>query len=387
MSTAMWKPAGPMSSSEFQTIDVDRVSDIQHKHAAATRFLQSHQLDALLLQRSPNFAWFTSGGDCSRAGSADSAAGLFITPEARVVVTTNAESAQLFDRELQGLGFQLKERPWHEPRSALIEDLCRGRAVASDTGVSGTNEIAAQLTGLRIPFTSVECRRLREMGPELAHAVEATCRNCEPGQTEAEIAGEVAHRMIRHRILPERIQVCADGRSQSYPHWTFGEDQVQRCVVITAIGRKRGLCLGVSRTVSFGTPPKEVADDHHKTMLIQATGMFFTQANWGLFEIWDRLARIYQKFGCDDQWEKTEQAEVIGYELCETPFIPGGEFRIAPRMAVYWHPAVGTAVSGDSILVGDGEFEVLTPAEGWPKVKVVVKGTTIYRPEILIQTS
>ena len=41
-----------------------------------------------------------------------------------VVVTTNAESAQLFDRELQGLGFQLKERPWHEPRSTLIEDLC-----------------------------------------------------------------------------------------------------------------------------------------------------------------------------------------------------------------------------------------------------------------------
>jgi hypothetical protein len=387
MSTAMWKPAGPMSSSEFQTIDSDRVSDIQHKHAAVTRFLASQQFDALLLQRSSNFSWFTSGGDCSRAGSVEASASLFITPEARVVVTTNAESAQLFDRELQGLGFQLKERPWHEPRSALIEDLCRGRAVASDAGFNGTHEIATQLTGLRVPFTTVECRRLREMGPELAHAVEATCRNCEPGQTESEIAGEVAHRMIRHRILPERIQVCADGRAQSYPHWTFGDDQVQRCVVVTVIGRKHGLCLGVSRTVSFGTPPKEVADDHHRTMLIQATGMFFTQANWGLFEIWDRLARIYQKFGCDDQWEKTEQAEIIGYELCETPFIPRDEFRIAARTAVYWHPAVGTAVSGDSILVGDGEFEVLTPAEGWPKVKVVVKGTTIYRPEILIRTS
>jgi hypothetical protein len=387
MSTAMWKPAGPMSSSEFQTIDSDRVSDIQHKHATVTRFLATHQFDALLLQRSSNFSWFTSGGDCSRAGSAEASAGLFITPEARVVVTTNSESAQLFDRELQGLGFQLKERPWHEPRSALIEDLCRGRAVASDTGFSGTQEIAGQLSGLRVPFTAVECRRLREMGPELAHAIEATCRNCEPGQSEAEIAGEVAHRMIRHRIQPERIQVCADGRSQSYPHWTFGEDLVQRYVVVTAIGRKRGLCLGASRTVSFGAPPKPVADDHHRTMLIQATGMFFTQANWSLSDIWDRLARIYQKFDCDDQWEQTEQAESIGYELAETPFIPHGQSRIAPRTAVFWHPAVGTAVSGDSILVGDGEFEVLTPAEGWPKVKVVVKGTTVYRPEILIRTS
>src|ERR1700685_1377424 len=164
MSPALWKPAGPMSSSEFQTIDADRVSDIQFKHAGVTRFLESRQFDALLLQRSSHFAWFTSGGDSSRAGSPDASAGLFITPEARVVVTTNSESGQLFDRELQGLGFQLKERPWHEPRSALLEDLCRGRSVATDTGFNGTYEVGTQLGGLRVPFTSVECRRLREFG-------------------------------------------------------------------------------------------------------------------------------------------------------------------------------------------------------------------------------
>src|SRR5580692_8817284 len=110
MSTAMWKPAGPMSSAEFQTVDSDRLADIQHKHAAVKQLLAARQLDAILLQRPLNFAWFTSGGDCSRGGSSDASAALFVTPEARVVVTSNAESAQLFDRELQGLGFQLKER-------------------------------------------------------------------------------------------------------------------------------------------------------------------------------------------------------------------------------------------------------------------------------------
>jgi hypothetical protein len=386
MSTAMWKPVGPMSSAEFQTVDGDRLADIQHKHAAVKQLLTVRQLDAILLQRPLNFAWFTSGGDCSRGGSSDASAALFITPEARVVVTSNAESAQLFDRELQGLGFQLKERPWHEPRATLMDDLCRGRKVASDARFNGTPDISEALKPLRVPLTSIECRKLRDLGPILAHTVEATCRNCEPGQSECEIAGEVAHRLIRHQIYPERIQVCADGRAAAYPHWTFGSEPVQRSVAISAVGRRAGLCLGVSRTVSFGTPPTELQNDHHKTVLIQASGMFFTQANFVMFEIWNRVARIYEKFKCDDSWERTEQAEVIGYELAEYPLVPRSELQIAPRMPVYWHPAVGAAMSGDSILVGDGQFEVLTPAEGWPKVKVVVKGTTIYRPDILIRT-
>ncbi len=387
MSTAMWKPAGPMSSAEFQTVDSDRLADIQHKHAAVKQLLAARQADAILLQRPLNFAWFTSGGDCSRGGSSDASAALFITPEARVVVTSNAESAQLFDRELQGLGFQLKERPWHEPRTTLMDDLCRGRNVASDARFNGTPDISTPLKPLRMPLTSIECRKLRELGPALAHAVEATCRNCDVGQSECDIAGEVAHRMIRHQIYPERIQVCADGRAGTYPHWTFGSETVQRSVAVTAIGRRAGLCLGVSRTVSFGAPPTELQNDHHKASLIQASGMFFTQANFAMFEIWNRVARIYEKFKCDDSWERTEQAEVIGYELAEYPLVPRSEFQITPRMPVYWHPAVGAAMSGDSILVGEGEFEVLTPAEGWPKVKVVVKGTTIYRPDILVRTS
>ena len=128
-----------MSSSEFQTIDVDRVSDIQHKHAAVTQFLESRRFDALLLQRPSNFSWFTSGGDCSRAGSCDAAAALFITPDARVVVTTNAESAQLFDRELQGLGFQLKNAPGTN-RGALLS-----RTSSADDRSPATRDSAAPM--------------------------------------------------------------------------------------------------------------------------------------------------------------------------------------------------------------------------------------------------
>ncbi|MGE3317027.1 MAG: M24 family metallopeptidase [Planctomycetaceae bacterium] len=383
MSMVAWKPAGPISSAEFQIVDPERISDIQHKHRLVTEFLESRRFDALLLQKASNFAWFSSGGDCSRGGNTESTASIFITPDARVVVTTSSDSAQLFDRELQGLGFQLKERPWHEPRAALIDDLCRGRRVASDTGVGQTHNISSELTSLRIPLATVECRRAREVGAAVAHAIEATCRNCHLGQTEADLAGEVAHRLIRHRVVPERIQISSDGRSQAYPHWSYSDEQFQRCVSISAVGRKYGLCIGASRTVSFGQVPSEVLDAHRRTMLIQATGMFFTQPEWAMFEIWNRIQRIYEKFGVEEQWRNMEQAEIIGYDVTEVPLVPRSEFHIAPRMAMHWHPSVGPAISGDTILVKEDGNELLTPFEGWPRLKVEVKGTVIYRPEIL----
>jgi hypothetical protein len=102
-----------------------------------------------------------------------------------------------------------------------------------------------------------------------------------------------------------------------------------------------------------------------------------------MFEVWNRIQRIYEKFGCEEQWRNMEQAEVIGYDLCEMPLVPRSEFRIVPRMAVHWHPSVGPAISGDTILVKEEGNELLTPFDGWPRLKVEVKGTVIYRPEIL----
>ena len=44
----------------------------------------------------------------------------------RWAVSCNADSQRLFDEELDGLGFQLKEWPWHVDRQQLFADWCRG---------------------------------------------------------------------------------------------------------------------------------------------------------------------------------------------------------------------------------------------------------------------
>ncbi len=370
-------------SGEIPQVDHDRFVDVDQKHQQIAEFLKSHQYDAVILQHPHNFSWMTSGGDNSRAGSSDTTASLFITPDARLVATTNIDSARLFEYEIPGLGFQLKERPWHDPFIGLLEDLCRGRTVASDTGILRTFDISAQLHNMRIPLSSIECERLRDLGKKLAHAVEATARNFSYDQTEAEIAGQVSHRLIKHRIIPERIQVRAYKEKPIYPHWTFSTERINSAVTISVVGRLHGLCVGVSRTVSFGEPETALLGAHHRATLMQATGMFFSKPEWEIFEIWKRLQRIYEKFGCQNEWQLADQGHVIGYQTSEVPIVPKSEFRVTARMPIFWHPSVGPAVVGDTILVGEEGFELLTPMEEWPRLNVEVKGTIFTRPDIL----
>ena len=383
MSALTYEAIEPLSSGEIQTVNPARAVDIEHKHRLVAQFLQSHRYDALLLRKPCNFAWFTSGGDSSRQGSSETAAALFVTADARVLLCNNVDSGQLFDREVSGLGFQLKQRPWHEPDHVLIEDLCRGRSVASDTGFPGTNDVSIYLQDMRIPLTALECQRLREAGRKAAHAVEATGRHCQRGQTEAEIAAALAHRLVRHQIGLERIQVWADFQGQRYRHWGYGADPVRQYCIISAVGRWMGLCVGVTRTVCFGDPPRAIRDAHLRAALVQATGMYFSKANWELFETFSRMTRIYEKFGFPDEWQLADQGGVMAYEVCEVPIVPKSEFRLLPRMPLFWHPSVGPAMVGDTILVSEDQFELLTPSEDWPRIEVAIKGSSVLRPDIL----
>lgn len=384
MSSVILGP-GQMSSGEFHLADPDRAVEIERRQKLMNGFLEEKKLDALLLTCPSNFAWFTVGGDSSRGSWNDVVASLFLTHDARVIATRNTDSGQLFDRELSGLGFQLKERLWQEDREVLMSDLCRGRVVGCDFSFERCLDVSVQLRGMRLPLSKLEMRNLRETGALVSHAVEATARTLDRGESEAEICGQLAHRLLRHGIWPERVQVLADGQSKRYRHWHFGEDKVERFCTILAVGRRNGLHIGTARTISFGSPPKELRDAHLSSLLVQATGMFFTQHNWEVSETWKRVERIYEKFGHSEEWHFADQGCVMGYELCEAPIVPTSQFQFTAGMPVCWQPSVGAAMPADTILIKPKGFEVLTPMENWPQVEVDVKGVKIPRPDVLIR--
>ena len=362
MNPVMVDLSDPLSSAEFAAIDMNRMAEIDRRHALVREFLERESYAALLLQQSANFAWLTAGTVNQRGGTTGATGALFVTPEARLIACSNANTSQFFESDVAGMGFQLKERPWFEPRPVMIADLCRGRRVASDTGVNGTNEVSLLILGMRLPLSPYDFDPLRHAGRVLTHAIEATARAFSRGRTEAEIAGEVSHRLIKHGV-------------------------VQRYCTISAVGRYRGLHVGAARTVSLGDPPSDLLQAFEPAALIAATGMYFSQPEWELFEVWNRVRRLYEKTGVGSEWQQADQADVVEYEFGSIPLMPSSEFRLTSGVPIFWHPSVGPALMGDTVLVNATGTEIVTSTGEWPTVPISVKGVNIKIPGILVVNS
>lgn len=366
-----------------------RRADVHEKQCRVIAWLEAERLDAVVLGRADSVAWFTSGGDLrSDMGSDLASILLYINRTSRAVVADNVQSARVFEEELAGLGFQLKERPWFDDPSQVIAELGRNKQIATDLAatppwVDPPDDRAERLRALRWPLTRPERQRLRELGRTLALALEATCRNFGPGETEADVAGHLAHRLVRAGVTPVDLRVAADDRAGRFRRPTFKAAPILRRATISAVGRRHGLCVAATRTVAFGPVEPEVRAQHDLASMVAATCFFFARPNFTVGEVIRRARRIYEKFGHPHEWTLDHQGWSIGYAPREAPLRPDSPRMIQADTALRWCPSVGPTRSEDTIVVDQRGYEVVTEAQDWPMLQVVVKGHPVARPGIL----
>ena len=200
----------------------------------------------MVLGRADSVAWFTSGGDLGQDLTSEySSVLLFINRTSRAVIADNVQSSRVFEEELAGLGFQLKERPWFDEPFRAIAELCHNKRIATDLGSTGCMHWRREsdpLRGLRQRLTSLERQRLRELGRTLTLAVEATCRNFDRGEREADVAGHLSHRLLREGVVPVDLRVASDDRLARYRQPTFKAAPILKRATIAITGRRFGLC-------------------------------------------------------------------------------------------------------------------------------------------------
>lgn len=363
---------------------VSRREDVEHKHELLRQWLETNGLDAVVLARADSIAWFTSGADVAQTlGGEHAAVLLYINRNQRAVISDNVQTARVFEEELAGLGFQLKERAWYNDPNKFVAELGHSKQVVTDNGLPPWPNRATCLRSLRWPLTRLERQHLRELGRTLTLAVEATCRNFAPGETEADVAGHLAHRLVREGVAPLELRIAGDGRLARYRQPSFKDARIQRNAVITATGRRHGLCASVTRMVSFGKPSDELRAAHALAAMIDATEIFFCRPGQSVADVFRRARRIYEKFNAAHEWTLDYQGSIIGYLPRELMLAPDCDCVFQSGVAVCWTPSVGPARSSDTIVIDSRGYEVVTEAQRWPKIEVQVKGFTIPRPGVL----
>ncbi len=365
-----------------------RRADVEEKHRRVRALLATSGHDAALLGRADSIAWFTVGADLGQDLSDETAhAVLLVNQQCRVVITDNVQSARIFEEELAGLGFQLKERSWLNDPSRLVEELARGKRILSDLArpANPWKHDLDPLGLLRIPLTSLERRRLRELGRSLSLAVEATCRNFDPGETEADVAGHLAHRLMREGIAPLDIRVAADDRAARFRRAPSRSAPIRSHAVVTATGRRHGLCASLSRIVSFGPPSDQLKSDHALAAMAEATCIFFSRPGQSISDAFRRTRRIYEKYAKPDEWQLDYQGHAVGYSPREFILMPDSPFQLQAHMALSWSPGVGAARSQSTVILDSRGYEDVTAPVQWPMLEVAVKGIAVHRPGILVR--
>ncbi len=385
MTTETLLPPPPIKGDTGASTVLDRRADIDSKTALIAGLLQELQCDGLLLLEPENFAWLTSGAIARGSLDPASAPALYCNGEHRWVLASNVDAQRLFDEELDGLGFQLKEWPWHWGREQLLADLCQNRRMASDRSFGTAQPVGEAIRRFRCRLTSYEQACLRAAGQIVSHALEATCRTCSRGETEREIAGQISHRLLHRGAQALHIGVAADGRSRIYRRFSFTAVPVQQYAIVTATARKYGLHVTASRTVCFGQPPEDLRKDHNAVCRVSASYLASTWPDAVPREILLAGRRIYLISGYEHEWLLSPQGHTCGRAPVELALTPQTEDLFQSGWAVTWDVRTGAAVGNDTFLVTEEGPKSMTPTEVWPLKRIRIQGAEFVRPDVLVR--
>lgn len=378
--------AGPRVPAASANELADRRKDIDQKQTWVAGLLADCGCEGLLILEPENFSWLTSGAMARGVLDGREMPAAYFSADQRWIISANVDSQRLFDEELDGLGFQLKEWPWYSGREQLLADLCHGRVVASDRPLTICKlSLGEQMRQRRRVLSPYEQECLRALGELISHAVEATCRTLAQGETEREVAGQISHRLLHRGATPLNITVMADGRSRLYRQAGFTSLPVERTCVLLATARKYGLCASASRTVSFGKPDADLQREHDVATRVSATYMASSWPDAIASEILNVGRRIFQVSGMEHEWRLAPQGFVTGRSPIEQSFRPGRQDLIQADWPLVWSPSAGAAMSWDTFVVTEKGARLMTNPESWPQRRIRIQGTEILRPDIFVR--
>jgi hypothetical protein len=362
-----------------------RRADIDDKQAAVTSLLTEVDCEAVILLVPAHLAWFC-GGLNTRGLFADSERpGVYTNGRMRWLVCGNADTQRLFDEELDGLGFMLKEWQWATGRPQLLAELVANRKVASDRPFPGLPMIAEKLRPLLRPLYDSDRERLLEVGEIAAHALEATARGLSPGDTEQEVAGQLGHRCLHHGADVAAVSVTAGTRGDRFRRSGFSDTPIDGVCTLQLTAVKAGLHATASRTVSFGPLPDEFRAAHESACKLAAVFRSLSRPGETVTSAVETGYRVLRATPFEHDWRLSPPGYGTGWFAAEELRKAGADEPFVDRQPLVWQARLGAAAVVDTVIVGPAGGTAVTPPTQWPFKKITIAGTPHVIPDVLVR--
>lgn len=369
---------------------LSRAEECRQKHQAVVRYLESKGLEAAILTRRANFAWFTAGGlNHVGTGSDMGSTSLLITSEKVVCITNTIEEPRVVAEEAADLGIEVRGFRWWDSADATriwTEEL-GNRPAAADAPVAATGRtlppLGAEFDALRQQLTEEEMDRYRKAGVEVAAVLETACRQTRPGMTEYELAGKILQGLMERGFRTPTALVANEERVRRFRHPIPTKSKITKYGMGVCGAERDGLYVSASRLFAFGPVDADLLRRHEVVCKVDAALIGATRPGATLGEIFAICQKAYADGGFPDEWKLHHQGGLTGYLGRENRATPGSDTRVLPNQAYAWNPSIAGTKSEDTILVLADRTEIISSTGQWPMKGYPAGGRTWLRNEIL----
>ncbi|AFZ65951.1 M24 family metallopeptidase [Deinococcus peraridilitoris] len=351
---------------------MSRVTEVAAKLGRLLEVLEGAGASALRLKGSEWFAWATAGGsNVVQLASETGVAEILVTHEGAFILTNDIEAERLREEEITA-PFTVWSHPWADEhaREVRIRELSRGGRVICDRPQGDEGPLPAGTAQLRWTLLDGEVERYRQVGRQAAEAMTEALSQAQSDWTEAQLAGAGARALVSRDLEPALILAAGAGRAERYRHVTVKSELLGPWAMMVFCARGYGLYANLTRFVSFGELPGELARRHQALLGVEARLWAASKPGTRLDDLYLVAERAYADIGEQRAILEHHQGGVTGYRSREQVASPHTPEVLGHGMALAWNPSLRGAKIEDTILIGPGgQPEVLTIDPAWPHLQ------------------
>jgi Xaa-Pro aminopeptidase len=348
------------------------LNDFQSRLDKVRELIAEHNLEALVIRKNPNLAWFI-GGRVHVPLILDLACFDIVVYKDKVIAVTNKIEAPRLIAEEFPAGIEVEAIDWWQGRDALLPT---GDKIGADQLGNLRIDLGSEIEKLRQSLSESEVFKFQEVCKDSAVALGNAIKLTQVNDREIDVTARIANALWQSNLELVFIGVAGESRVRNFRHPLPTDAKIGNRVVASICARRKGMIASVTRIASF----EENFDSYRNILLVEAALFDATKVGARFSEPIHAAIKAYPEFGFEElEWQKHHQGGPTGFAARDWPANQNSQQLIRSNQPIAWNPTGNGWKAEDTILAKESGVEILSVDPNWPAL--VVAGRN--RPAVL----